>query len=166
MLSRDFTTCITSKWMAHVWFAVWSTHWMQETLEMMLLIMNQICVCKWMLHSTEGCFLVISACKLTQLFQVRWAAPKPVLLCDDQIHHGKLQLQFKIAHFTQFTACVQLSLPFQPLKCTHFSGNMVNKELELFQLSPPKEQQGNAGSIKVFCILGIIFLCQSSSLFP
>ena len=114
MLSHDFTTCMTSKWMAHVWFAFWSTHWMQETLEIMLLIMNQICVWKWMLHSTEGCFLVIGACKLTQLFQVRWAAAEPVLLCDDQIHHSKLQLQFKIAHFTQFTACVQLSLPFQP----------------------------------------------------
>jgi hypothetical protein len=118
-----------------------------------------------MLHSTEGCFLVISTCKLSQLFQVSGAATEPVLLCDDQIHHNKLQLQLKIAHFTQFTACVQLSLPFLPLKCTHFSGNMVNKELELSQLSP-KEQQGYAGSIKVFCILGIIFICQSTSLCP
>ena len=101
-----------------------------------------------MLHSTEGCFLVISTCKLSQLllFQVSGAATEPVLLCDDQIHHNKLQLQLKIAHFTQFTACVQLSLRFLLLKCNHFSGNMVNKELELLQLSP-KEQQGYAESI-------------------
>lgn len=40
MLSHDFTTCMTSKWMAHVWFAAWSKHSMQEPLEITLPITN------------------------------------------------------------------------------------------------------------------------------
>ena len=42
--------------------------------------------------------------------QVSGAAAEPVRpICDDQKHHNKLHLQLQIAHFTQFTACAQLS---------------------------------------------------------